>query len=193
MLLFFYCSLCLLDSGQINGHLSSNKRCAEYKGKVIEIASQAIMDDRIMVSHPVRIPAQHFAIVPTKCPNMFTGRVEACPCHKFQNKFPNLYLEPMQYNNPDSKWSENIPYMIINLEHDRDIDLGKDTVVAYAREEDKSCDYLEINEIIELVDHKKDLSTKGRSIIKSDLVYSPDHITEHQCVELKDQEISKET
>ena len=64
-----------------------------------------------------------------------------------------------KYNNPDGKWSENIPYMIINLEHDRDIYLGKDTIVAYARAEDKSCDYLEINEIIELVDLKKDLST----------------------------------
>ena len=58
---------------------------------------------------------------------MFTGRVEAHPCHEFQNKFPNLYLELMQYNNPNGKWSENIPYMIINLEHDRDIYLGKDT------------------------------------------------------------------
>ena len=69
-----------------------------------------------MVSHPVRIPARHFAIVPTKCPNIFTGRVEARPCHEFQNKFPNLYVEPMQYNNPNGKWSENIPYLIINLE-----------------------------------------------------------------------------
>ena len=87
------------------------------------------------------------------------------PCQEFQNKFPNLYLEPMQYNNPDGKWSESIPYMIINLEHDRDIYLGKDTIVAYAREDDKSCDYLEINEIVQLADLKKDLSTKGRSII----------------------------
>ena len=40
--------------------------------------------------------------------------------------------------------------MIINLEHERDIYLGKDTVVAYAREEDKSCNYLELNEITKL-------------------------------------------
>ena len=33
----------------------------------------------------------------------------------------------MQYNNPDGKWLENIPFMVINLEHDRDIYLGKDT------------------------------------------------------------------
>ena len=175
------------------GWTDDNKRFAEYKGKVIAIASQAVMDDRIMVSHPVCIPARHFAIVPTKCPNMFTGRVEAYPCHEFPNKFPNLYVELMQYNNPDGKWSENIPYMIINLEHDRDIYLGKDSIVAYAREEDKSCDYLESNEIVQLVDLKKDLSTKSRSIINSDLVFSPAQVTEHRCVELKDQEISKET
>ena len=104
---------------------------------------------------------------------MFSGRVEARPCPEFQNKFPNLYLEAMQSNNPDGKWLEEIPYMIINLEHDRDIYLGKDTVVAYARGEDKSCDYLEINEIVELADLKKEFPTKGKSIVESDLVFSP--------------------
>ena len=115
------------------------------------------------------------------------------PCQEFQNKFQNLYLEPMQYNNPDGKWSESIPYMIINLEHDRDIYLGKDTIVAFAREEDKTCDYLEINEIIQLSNVKKDVSTKGKSITESDLVFSPAQVTEHRHVELKDQKISKET
>ena len=124
---------------------------------------------------------------------MFSGRVEARPCPEFQNKFPNLDLEPMQYNNPDGKWLEEIPYMIINLEHDRDIYLGKDTIVAYTREEDKSCDYLEINEIIELADLKKEFSTKGKNIVESDLVFSPAQVTEHQCVKLKDQEITKQT
>ena len=175
------------------GWTDDNKSFVEYKGKVIAIASQAVMDDRIMVSCPVHVPERHFAIVPTKCPNMFTGRVEACPCQEFQNKFPNLYLEPMQYNNPDGKWSESIPYMIINLEHNRDIYLGKDTVVAFAREEDKTCNYLEINEIVKLSNTKKDISTKGKCITESDLVFSPAQITEHRCVELKDQEIFEET
>ena len=53
-------------------------------GKVIAIASQAVMDDRIMVSHTVQIPAQYFAVVPTKCPNMFSGRVEVCPALNFK-------------------------------------------------------------------------------------------------------------
>ena len=59
------------------------------------------------------------------------------------------------------------------------------------REEDKSCNYLEINEIIQLTE--KDLSTKGKSIIESDLVFSPAQVTEQRRVELKDQEISEET
>ena len=66
----------------------------------------------------------------------------------------------MQYNKPNGKWLEDIPYMIINLEHDRDIYLGKDTIVAYARGEDKTCDYLEINEIMEIADLKE--RTPGR-------------------------------
>ena len=65
--------------------------------------------------------------------------------------------------------------------------------MAYAREEDKSCNYLEINEIAQLPDLKKDLPTKGRSIQESDLVFSPAQVTEHQRVELKDQEISEQT
>ena len=79
-----------------------------------------------------RIPVRNFAMVPTKCPNMFSGRVEVCPCPEFKNKFPNLYWEPMQYDNPDSKWQDVILYMIINLDYDRDIYISKDTIVAYA-------------------------------------------------------------
>ena len=99
----------------------------------------------------------------------------------------------MQYNNPDGKWLEDIPYMIINLEHDKDIYLGKDTIVAYAREEDKTCNYLEINEIAELADLKRGSPTKGKSIVESDLVFSPAQVKEHHHVELKDQEITQET
>ena len=97
------------------GWTDDNKRFNEYRNEVIAVASQAVMDDRIMVSLTVRIPARHFVMVPKKCPNMFSGRVEAHRCHEFKAKFSNLYLKPMQYNNPDCKWQEEIPYMIINL------------------------------------------------------------------------------
>ena len=103
------------------GWTDGNKSFAEYRSEVITVASPAVMHDRIMVSCSAWIPARHFAMVPTKCPNMFSGRVEAWPCPGFKNKFHNLYLEPMQYNKPDSKWQEEISYMIINLEYDKDM------------------------------------------------------------------------
>ena len=78
------------------GWTDDNKRFEEYKSEIIEVASQAVMDDRIMVSCPVRIPVRNFAMIPTKCPNIFSGTVEAHPCPKFKNKYPNLYMEPMQ-------------------------------------------------------------------------------------------------
>ena len=146
-----------------------------------------------MVSCPVRIPARHFAMVLMKCPNMFSGRVEAHPCPEFKNKFPNLYLESVQFNNPDSKWQEEMPYMIINLKHDKDIYLGKDTIVAYAWEEDKTREYLEVSEVTESTEFRNWTLRKGKAIIESDLVFSPAQVTEHHHVELKDQEITQET
>ena len=56
---------------------ADNERYAEYRSKTIAVASQTVMDDRIIVSHPVKIPVRNFAMVPTKCPNMFSGRVKA--------------------------------------------------------------------------------------------------------------------
>ena len=57
------------------GWTDDNKRFTKYRNKIIAVASQAVMDDRIMVSHPVKILVRNFAMVPTKCPNMFSGRV----------------------------------------------------------------------------------------------------------------------
>ena len=77
------------------------------------------------------------------------------------------------------------PYMIINLEYDKDIYLGKDTFVAYAREEDKTCEYLEVNEIVESAEFRNWTSTEGKSITESNLVFSPAQVMEHHCVELR--------
>ena len=46
------------------GWTDDNKRFAEYRNEVVAVASQAVMDNRIMVSHAVRIPARHFAMYP---------------------------------------------------------------------------------------------------------------------------------
>ena len=83
--------------------------------------------------------------------------------------------------------------MIINLEYDRDIYLGKNTIVAYAQEEDKTCEYMEVNEVIESIEFRNSTPRTGKSIIDSDLVFSPPQVTEHCGVELKDQEICQET
>ena len=99
----------------------------------------------------------------------------------------------MQYNNPHGKWQDVIPYMIINLEYDRDIYLSKNTFVVYAWEEDKSCKYLEVNEVIESTEYWNWTPRQRKSIIDSNLVFSPAQVTEHCCVELKDQNISQET
>ena len=55
----------------------------------------------------------------------------------------------MEYNNSDGKWQDVIPYMIVNADCEWDIYISKDTVVAYAHEEDMSCEYLEVNEVTE--------------------------------------------
>ena len=141
---------------------------------------------------PVRIPARNFTMVPTKFPNMFSGRFEASPSPEFKNKYPNLYMEPMQYNNPNGKWQEEMPYMIISLDYDKDIYLGKNTVVAFAWEEYKTCEYLEVNEVIESSEFRNWTPRRGKIIVESDLVFSPAQVTEHHHVELKDQEISQE-
>ena len=53
--------------------------------------------------------------------------------------------------------------------------------MAYAREEDKSCDYLEINEIVQLADLKKDISQQKVGASSNQiLVFSPAQVTEHQ-------------
>ena len=122
-----------------------------------------------------------------------SDRVEARPCPEFRNKFPNLYLEPMHFNNTHGKWQKDMPHMIINLEYDKDIYLGKDTIVAYAWKEGKTCKYLEVNEVIESTEFRNWTPRKGKSIIDFNLVFSSAQVTEHCHVELKDQEISQET
>ena len=48
------------------GWTNDNKRFAKYRDKVIAVALQAVIDDRIMVSYPVKIPVRNFAMVQTK-------------------------------------------------------------------------------------------------------------------------------
>ena len=72
--------------------------------------------------------------------------------------------------------------------------IKKDTPVTYIHKEDVSCEYLEVNEIVESTQGINWQPLCNHKIVKSDLVYSPAQITEHcRVVELKDHDASAET
>ena len=83
--------------------------------------------------------------------------------------------------------------MIFNLDYDRDIYISKDTVVAYAKDEDATCEYLEVNEVIESTEFHNWTPRPRPNVVDSDLVFSPAQDTEYHHVKLKDQHISQET
>ena len=71
--------------------------------------------------------------------------------------------------------------------------IGRDTLIAYIKGEDASCEYLEVNEIIEDIHGINWQPPHTRKMVTSDLVYSPAQVTGHRCMELKDQSISEDT
>ena len=98
----------------------------------------------------------------------------------------------MQMDNTEGKCCDTIPYMVVNLDYNDLVYIHKDTPVAYIHEEDVSCKYLEVNEIVESLQGINWQPPHNFKIVKSDLVYSPAQITEHRKVELKDHNASKE-
>ena len=86
-----------------------------------------------------------------------------------------------------------IPYMLINLGNVDTIYIGRDTPMAYIKGADAGCEYLEVNEIIEDVWGINWQPPHTCKMVTSDLVYSPAQVTEHRCMELKDQSISEDT
>ena len=132
-------------------------------------------------------------MAPGYCNQMFNGKATAVPFAELKQRFPNLYMEPMQMDNSENKSCDTIPYMLINLGDVDTIDIGKDTPVAYIKGEDAGCEYLEVNEIIEDVWDINWQPPHECKMVTSDLVYSPAQVTEHRCMELKDQNISEDT
>ena len=55
----------------------------------------------------------------------------------------------MQKDNSEGKSHDTIPYMIVNLDYHDTVYIKKDTLVSYIHEEGVSCEYLEVNEIVE--------------------------------------------
>ena len=52
-------------------------------------------------------------------------------------------------DNTEGKSCDTIPYMIVNLDYHDMVYIKKDTLVAYIHQEDMSCEYLEVNEVVE--------------------------------------------
>ena len=157
------------------------------------MASQAILDEPLRLRNAVRIPPRSTVMAPGYCNQMFNGKATAMPCTGLKQRFPNLYMEPMQMDNSENKSYNIIPYMLINLGNVDTIYIGKDTPVAYIKGEDAGCEYLEVNEIIKDVWCINWKPPHEHKMVTSDLVYSPAQVTEHRCMELKDQNISEET
>ena len=105
----------------------------------------------------------------------------------------DIYMEPMQFDNSEGKSHDTIPYMIINLDYKDQVYIGMDTPVACIKDEEKSCEYLEVNEIVELVKGNNWCPPHNHKIVTSDLVYSSSEVTEFHKVELKDQDVTEET
>ena len=131
-------------------------------------------------------------MAPGYCNQMFNGKAAVVPCTELKQRFPNLYMEPMQMNNSENKIYDTIPYMLINLGNVDTIYLGRDTPIAYIKGEDASYEYLEVNEIIEDVRGINWQPPHTHKMVTSDLIYYPAQVTEHRCVELKDQDISED-
>ena len=157
------------------------------------VASQEVTNEPLVLRNSIRIPARNCAVVPAYCALIFSGKVMAVPCNELKQEFPNIYLEPMQMDNSKGKSHDTIPYMVVNLDYHDMVYIKKGTPVAYIHEEDMSCEYLDVNEIVESTQGINWQPPHNCKIVKSDLVYSLAQVTEHQQVELKDHNLSKET
>ena len=175
------------------GWAPGKKRTLGYLDETIAVASQEVTNEPLVLRNSIRIPAKNCAVVPVYCAQMFSGKVMAIPCEELKQKFPNIYLEPMQMDNTEGKSHDTIPYMIVNLDYHDMVYIKKDTLVAYVQEEDISCEYLEVNEIVESTQGINWQPLHSHKIVSSDLVYSPTQIMEHRRVELKDHDASEET
>ena len=175
------------------GWAPCRKRTLGCLDKTIAVASQEVTNEPLVLRNSIRIPARNCAVVPVYCTQMLSGKVMVVLCNELKQQFPNIDMEPMQMDNTEGKSCDTIPYMIVNLDYNDPVYICKDRPIAYIHEEDVSCEYLEVNEIVESMQGINWVPLSKHKIVKSDLVYSPAQITEHWKVELKDHNASKET
>ena len=175
------------------GWAPGKKRTLGYSNETIAVASQEVTNELLILRNSIRIPARNCAVVPAYCEQMFSGKVTALPCDELKQRFPNIYLELMQMDKTEGKSHDTIPYMIVNLDYHDAVCILKDTPIAYIHDEDASCKYLEVNEVVESTQGINWQPPRNHKVINSDLVYSPAQVTEHCCVELKDHNVSEKT
>ena len=130
------------------GWAPGKKRTLGYLDETITVASQEVTNEPFVLRNSIRIPARNCAVVPAYCAQMFSGKVTAVSIDELKQEFPNIYLEPMQMDNTEGKSHDTIPYMIVNLDYHDMVYIKKDTLVVYIHEEDISCEYLEVNEVV---------------------------------------------
>ena len=164
-----------------------------YLDETIAVALQEVTNEPLVLRNSIRIPARNCAVVPVYCAQMFSGKVTAVPCDELKQEFPNIYLEPMQMDNTKGKSHDTIPYMIVNLDYQDSVYIKKDKLIAYIHEKVVSCEYLEVNKIVESTQGINWQPPCNSKVVNSDLVYSPMQITEHCRVELKYHNALEET
>ena len=79
------------------------------------VASQDVLDEPLGLRNAIRIPPRSTVMAPGYCNQMFHGKATDMPCTELKQRYPNLYMEPMQMNNSKNKSYNTIPYMLINL------------------------------------------------------------------------------
>ena len=175
------------------GWAPGKKKTLGYLDETIAVASQEVTNEPLILRNSIRIPARNWAVVPAYCGQMFTGKVTVLPCDELKQEFPNIYLELMQMDNTEGKSCDTIPYMIVNLDYHDPVYISRNTPKAYIHDEDVSCEYLEVNEVVESTQGINWQPPRKCKIVNSDLVYSPAQATEHSHVYLRDHNASEKT
>ena len=153
------------------GWAPEKKRQLGYRGDTIMVASQSVTNEPLKLRNAIRIPPRNFAVAPAYCTQMFSRRAMAVSCDELKHRFPNIYMEPMQMDNSEGKSHDTVPYMIVNLDYRDPVYIGKDMPIAFIHDEDVSCEYLEVNEVVETTQGINWCPRKIK-VVMSDLVFT---------------------
>ena len=86
-----------------------NKCTLGFQGETIAVGTQAMLDEPLRLRNAIRIPPRSTVMALGYCNQMFNGKATAMPCVELNQRFPNLYMEPMQMDNSENKSYDTIP------------------------------------------------------------------------------------